>query len=109
MDAHERSHLTLDWHDRRVVHGAATSLSLGARAGADLTVSRAFASRDHAHIEKRKQFYVLIDHSTNGTFVQTEDERVVFVRRGEVRLWGRGWLSLGEPLSPESAIRFQQD
>ena len=74
---------------------------------ADLTVAGSTASRSHAHIEQRKQYFVLVDHSTNGTFVQTEDERVTFLRRGEMRLWGNGWIALGEPLSSESAIRFR--
>ena len=50
---------------------------------------------------------MLVDHSTNGTYVQTEDEQVTFLRRGEFRLWGDGWIALGEPLSAETAIRFR--
>ncbi len=108
MDAQERSQLVLDWRDRRVVLGdERQALSIGSLADADLTVPRRFTSRHHAHIERRKQSCVLVDHSCNGTFVQTEDERVVFVRRGEVRLWGEGWISFGEPLTQESAVRFR--
>jgi len=108
MDAQERSQLVLDWRDRRVVlDGDRQSLSVGSLPDANLTVSRRFTSRHHARIERRNQSCVLVDHSCNGTFVQTEDERVLFVRRGEIRLWGEGWISLGEPLTEESAIRFR--
>lgn len=110
MDAQERSPLILNWHGQRAVldeaHG---TLTLGARPSGGLQVAGAFTSRRHATIERRKHFYVLVDHSTNGTFVQTEDERVAFVRRGEIRLWGDGWISLGDPLSEESAIRFRHE
>ncbi|MGE0622951.1 MAG: FHA domain-containing protein [Pseudomonadales bacterium] len=107
MDAREASQLVLDWHDRHLTLGETRCVSLGTDADADLTVSGRSASRSHAHIEHRKQYFVLVDHSTNGTYVQTEDEKVTFLRRGELRLWGDGWIALGEPLSPESAIRFR--
>jgi len=110
MDAHQRSQLVLDWRDRRAVACAEhPALSLGALPEADLSVSRRPVSRHHARIERRRQSWVLVDHSCNGSFVQTEDEQVTFVRRGEVRLWGEGWISLGEPLTEESAIRFRHD
>lgn len=112
MDAQERLPLTLTWPGgRAVLDDACATVTLGAQAEGALKVNGAargpYTSRRHATIERRKHSYVLIDHSTNGTYVQTEDERVAFVRRGELRLWGEGWISLGAPLSPESAIRFR--
>lgn len=108
MDAQERSPLILSWHDRRaVLDERRCTVALGALATGGLQVAGPFTSRHHATIERRKHYYVLVDHSTNGTFVQTEDERISFVRRGEVRLWGDGWISLGDPLSEDSAIRFR--
>ena len=107
MDAREASQLVLDWHDRQLTLNGEHPVELGSANDADLTVAVSTASRSHAHIEQRKQYFVLVDHSTNGTYVQTEDERVTFLRRGEMRLWGNGWIALGEPLSSESAIRFR--
>lgn len=108
MDAQERTPLILTWHDRRaVLDERCDTLTLGSLGAADLQVPGRHTSRSHATIERRKHDYVLVDHSTNGTFVQTEDERVTFVRRGEIRLWGDGWLSLGDRLSEDSAIRFR--
>lgn len=107
MDAREASQLVLDWHDRQITVDDDLEIVLGSADGADLTVDSGLASRVHARIEHRKQFFVLVDHSTNGTFVQTEDEQVTFLRRGELRLWGNGWIALGEPLSTETAIRFR--
>lgn len=107
MDAREASQLVLDWHDRQLTLAGGEPAELGTNDGADLTVGGNRASRSHAHIEQRKQYFVLVDHSTNGTFVQTEDEQITFLRRGELRLWGNGWIALGEPLSRETAIRFR--
>lgn len=84
-------------------------LSLGTLASCGLQVAGEYTSRHHATVLRRKHAYVLVDHSTNGTFVQTEDERVTFVRRGEVRLWGEGWISLGHALVDTSAIRFRHE
>lgn len=108
MQAHDRSQLVLEWQDDRArLSDAGDVLHLGSAGGAHLVVPRRFASRRHATIERRKEDFVLVDHSTNGTFVQTEDEQVAFLRRGEIRLWGAGWISLGEPLTADSAIHYQ--
>ncbi len=108
MEAHDQSHLLLNWQNQcEVFDGAEGPLTLGADTSVVLQIDRTFASRHHARIECHNNDFVLVDHSTNGTYVQTEDERVTFVRRGEMRLWGNGWISLGEPLSEETAIRFQ--
>ena len=108
MEAHDQSHLILNWHDRReVLTSDVGKLTLGADLRVALLIDRTFASREHAYIECHNNNFVLVDHSTNGTYVQTEDERVAFIRRSEMRLWGKGWISLGEPLSDETAIRFQ--
>jgi len=110
MEAHPDSQLVLDWQQRSAtLRGAGQTLSMGTASTEGLVVTGAFASRSHAYIERRNQDYVLVDHSTNGTYVQTEDERISMVHRGEMRLWGAGWISLGEPLTPETAIRFHSN
>jgi len=105
MDA-QASQLVLEWRDRRLVLDGQRSVELGTNADVDLKVECDFTSRHHARLERRNGYYVLIDHSTNGTYVQTEDEQVTFLRRRELKLWGAGWIALGEPLKPTSAIRF---
>jgi hypothetical protein len=103
-----RHFLILDWNDLRVaLDDRRQTVICGSRPGVDLRVQRRFVSRRHARIERRRDAFVLIDESTNGTFVQTEDQRVAFVHRGEMRLWGEGWLSFGEPLAAPSVVRFR--
>jgi predicted component of type VI protein secretion system len=72
-----------------------------------LIIDESLVSRVHARILCDRQYFVLMDESTNGTFVRHEDETVTRLHRGQVRLWGSGHLSFGAPLSPATAVRFQ--
>ncbi len=65
-------------------------------------------SRSHAVIRCQHKDFFLVDCSTNGTYVQTEDEQVIHVHRDKVKLWGAGWISLGEPLHVGNPIHFRQ-
>jgi len=83
------------------------SFHIGRDASSDLVTNGKFASRRHARIVCRRQSLLLFDESSNGTYVRLEDETVTFVHRRSKRLWGQGWMSFGEPLTPVSAIRFE--
>ncbi|MEE8482108.1 MAG: adenylate/guanylate cyclase domain-containing protein [Acidiferrobacterales bacterium] len=74
----------------------------------DLVVTSTLASRNHARIEFRRGKFVLIDQSTNGTYVKTNDGKVVYLRREELPLWGNGEIGLGEAASEDNLnlIRF---
>ncbi len=84
------------------------SLCLGKNDDNDLVAQSAQTSRQHAVIEVRHNDFYLVDRSTNGTYVQTEDEQVTLVHRNSIRLWGAGWISLGQPLAVGSPIHFRQ-
>ena len=66
-------------------------------------------SRLHARIELRKDKFILIDQSTNGTFVLREDGQMANVRRYEILLPEAGAIGLGQKTTFDSplAIRFQ--
>lgn len=83
------------------------SFSLGRDPASDLVLARHLASRHHARIVCRRQSLLLVDESSNGTFMKLEDETVVFLHRRSRRLWGTGWLSFGEPLTHDSAVKFE--
>jgi class 3 adenylate cyclase len=68
---------------------------LGRDKNNDLVVNAPLASRQHAQIEYRGGKFILIDQSTNGTYVYTEDGRKSFVHREEFPLSGSGSISLG--------------
>jgi adenylate cyclase len=68
---------------------------LGRGSGCTLVVDADLVSRLHARIEYRRGRFVLIDQSTNGTFITPEAGQEVYLRREEMPLWGRGHISLG--------------
>lgn len=72
----------------------------------DLIVNSDYSSRVHAHIEFRRGKFVLVDESTNGTYVCMDKKKDIFLRREESPLIiGVGKIGLGE--SPnEHAIRY---
>jgi len=70
-------------------------LVLGREKTCDLVVGEKTASRLHARIERSGLQYVLVDESTNGTFVAIEDEREVLLRHERVLLRGRGKIGFG--------------
>ncbi len=64
-----------------------------------LIVENGLTSREHCHIEFRRGKYVLIDHSTNGTYVCSQEQEPIYLRREELPLVGKGEISLGQPVA----------
>jgi hypothetical protein len=85
--------LVLDSRDR-------TSATLGRAEENDLVVRGGLVSRIHARIEAAKNKFVLLDQSTNGTFVHAAAGEEAFLRRDSMYLRGSGTLGLGQ--IPES-------
>ncbi|MFZ5755269.1 MAG: adenylate/guanylate cyclase domain-containing protein [Pseudomonadota bacterium] len=82
---------------------------LGRADTCNLVVPSTLASRQHARIEFRRGKYILIDQSTNGTWVRMQDGKDVYLRREELPLWGKGLISLGEEVRADNpaAIHFR--
>ncbi len=70
-------------------------LTLGREASCDVVVAEKTASRNHVRIERSGVQYVLIDESTNGTYVEIEGDREVLLRRDRIMLRGRGKIAFG--------------
>jgi len=101
--------LRLRWLDREVVVDEHhPSVTIGRAEDNDLVVKGNLISRLHARIELSRNKLVLIDQSTNGTFVQTLGGEESFVRRDSLQLKGEGMIGLGRLPEPDSAqtIRF---
>jgi len=79
-----------------------SAVSIGRDTSCDLTLDAKFASRSHLNLEFRRGKFVLIDHSTNGTYVKLKDQDDMFIRREELPLIGEGYISLGEGYKPEN-------
>jgi adenylate cyclase len=70
-------------------------VTIGRDASCDIVIGDRKTSRQHASIEKRRDKFVLTDHSSNGTFVAIAAEPEVCLRREEVMLRARGRIGLG--------------
>ncbi len=70
-------------------------LMFGRSEQCDLVIDADHVSRCHARVEYRRGKYVLVDQSTNGTFVTLDDGHEVYLRREEMTLWGDGVISIG--------------
>ena len=75
----------------------------------DLVVRDQSVSRTHATIEYRMGKFVLVDRSTNGTFLQIRDEDAVFIHRDQMHLRREGIILLGQDGSESGteAIHFE--
>ncbi len=74
----------------------------------NLVVRDQSVSRTHASIEYRRGKFVLIDRSTNGTFLQIDNEELVFLHRDQMHLRREGIILLGQDGSESGteAIHF---
>jgi adenylate cyclase len=71
------------------------SVTLGRADENNVTIKGNLISRVHARIELNKSNYMIVDQSTNGTFVQRDDGEEVYVRRDSAPLTGSGLIGLG--------------
>jgi len=71
------------------------SVLIGRDGACALVVNDRMASRQHARIDVRQGKIVLIDQSTNGTYVVFADEPEITLRREEVMLRGHGRIAFG--------------
>lgn len=71
-------------------------IEIGRGAKANITVAAPLASRIHVKIEYHRGKFVLVDQSTNGTFIKLSDGKEVYLRREELPLSSWGTISLGE-------------
>lgn len=86
------------------------SLRIGRNADNDVVVDDPRASRQHARIELRRDKFILVDESSNGTYVMLEGQEELFLRREEVVLQGRGRIGIGsscQDCSDQALIQFQ--
>lgn len=102
--------LVLEYRGKKIeLAPAAQSFTLGRGEKSSLVVDRELVSRSHADIEFRQGKFVLVDHSTNGTYLLLENGERFFVRREEFTLYDRGIICLGQAVAENNPdlIRYQ--
>lgn len=84
-------------------------LTMGRGAANHLIVDDPLVSRMHARIELHRNRFMLIDQSTNGTFLKMGDDDPVFLRRDAIQLEGEGLISLGQKIGEDEqpAVRYK--
>ncbi|MGI1678512.1 MAG: adenylate/guanylate cyclase domain-containing protein [Cellvibrionaceae bacterium] len=75
---------------------------------ANLHIDSSLASRDHCHIVMQRGKFVLVDHSTNGTYIKAPDQPEIYLRREQLPLIGEGTISIGRRAAqaPELTITY---
>lgn len=95
--------LTLEYGNQRIQFlPQQGSIHIGRDSHNELVVTAAAASRTHAVLEYSRGKYVLSDISTNGTYLTTQNQQSLYLRRETVPLLGSGKIGLGEPVSDEN-------
>lgn len=103
------SKLTLSYKDQVVVvNERKKSVNLGRADDNDLVIKGNLISRIHAKVEMRRGKFVLVDQSTNGSFLQNVQGDETFIRRDSTELTGEGIIGLGRVAKPGTplAIHF---
>ena len=78
-----------------VLDESATTITIGRDTGNEIVIADRKASRLHARIERRRDKFVIIDQSSNGTYVTVDGEPEIMLRREELMLRGRGHVTFG--------------
>ena len=118
---------TISWSDERkkvtarmrlryqgeevLVDGRHPQATIGRSEDNSLVIKGNLISRLHCRVEMSRDRFLLVDQSTNGTFVITRQGEELFVRRDSIQLSGEGVIGLGRVVQPGSAqaIHFIQE
>ncbi len=100
-----KSRLTLTFREHTiVVDEKRKSINIGRADDNDLVIKGNLISRIHARVEQRRGRFILIDQSTNGTFLHNVQGEETFVRRDSIELVGEGIIGLGKVAKPGAPL-----
>jgi adenylate cyclase len=99
--ANKAQRLRLRYQGQEVlVDDGRANITIGRAEENDLVVKGNLISRLHARVEISRNKFMLVDQSTNGTFVLGKDGEEAFVRRDSMQIRGEGLIGLGK--APDS-------
>jgi adenylate cyclase len=84
-------------------------LTMGRGGANHLIINNPLVSRMHARIELQRNRFMLIDQSTNGTFLKTRDQEPRLLRRDAIQLENEGLIGLGQKVDRNDpmAVRYR--
>lgn len=91
-----------------ILNAELPSVMLGRDPQAEVVILDRMASRMHAKIERRRDKFVFIDQSSNGSYITFKGENEILLRREELLLRGSGSISFGHTYSkdPSEVVEF---
>lgn len=89
--------------DELILGQARPLATLGRDAASDIVIHDPRASRSHAKIERRRDKFVLVDMSSNGTYITFQGEAELALKREEVILRASGQIVFGHAWSATEA------
>jgi class 3 adenylate cyclase len=99
------STLVLSFRDQVIeVNDRHKNVIMGRADDNDLVIKGNLISRIHARVEMRRGKFILVDQSTNGTFVLNLQGDETFVRRDTLELKGEGTIGLGKAEQPGGSL-----
>jgi len=103
--AKKAARLVLEFRGQIVeVNDQRKSVIIGRAEDNDLIIKGNLISRIHAKVEMRRGKFMLVDQSTNGTFVQNIQGEETFIRRDTAEIKGEGTIGLGRAESPGASL-----
>ena len=93
--------------DEIVLDDSRNLVTIGRADDNDIIIKGNLISRLHARIEANKQRFMLIDQSTNGTFVHAASGDEQFIRRDAMPIMGEGFIGLGRAPEPDSLLTIK--
>lgn len=84
-----------------------TAASMGRADENDVVIKGNLISRVHARIDLHRNRFVLVDESTNGTFIQRDDGEEIYVRRDSAELSGSGVIGMGRVASRGTPLAIE--
>lgn len=91
---HQSNKVIMDSEDGPVIIGRGLS--------SNLLIDADLVSRVHAKCVYRRGKFILVDQSTNGTYLKQETGREVYLRREEMPLIGHGYIGTGESTAEDT-------
>jgi len=99
------SKLELSFRDQTIeVSDKRKNVIMGRAEDNDLVIKGNLISRIHAKVEMRRGKFMLVDQSTNGTFVLNLLGEETFVRRDSKEISGEGTIGLGRAEEPGASL-----
>jgi len=100
--------LTLHYQNQKhILKPVSDTFTFGRDALCDVMIASNLASRVHAKIECRRDKFIFIDESTNGSHLKMNNQSPIFLKREEITLQGKGYISFGAKLNMSSEFLLQ--